>query len=424
MDRKTMTIEPIICYLKPLSDEEINAINKYWTLKDDCNEEYKYTMKEIDSQHGTECKKVSSLIKKTTCMAQTPSFICSDCKQAIPARNRSEFVRRLSSSSFQCQGCEKKQLDSLREESIKILQNFLDSQLNKLDYYSKLSYIDKLVLSAILSNEYQERKPIFKHDTRMYVSGSENVDNSTLSRLAGLGALVKIHELPEEIQLAEMRVYGRSSGQFYRKTRNGYRPQQNPLAIEKGIYFSLPAGFSNSSEFFAKIYDDITNGGITTEEIAELKQLVVDIRVENFYRLIEHISQEFKLEISNSVPLSALLFHLSENYALTNCCYTFYFFVEKVIVYIYKNNPDSYSRPHLFTKFVSNYIQEVQDNGWELKLTRQLPETIFTSNLEALVSRSFIDGHFNWHSLTANEVIEHWLSKVSIRDCPNPPLLA
>jgi hypothetical protein len=320
--------------------------------------------------------------------------------------------------SYECSGCTKRKLQVLKEQSIQLLENYLSSILNQSEYYESLSYLDCVFLLAILSDDYQDKKPVFGSDKRINLTGSEELDIKAISRLIDIGALVNIKELPENIQIAETIICGSSNTNLYRHGRYGYKPQRNPLAIERGIYFSLSARFSNIPEFVTSLYERIVKMGITPTECEELKRLVIGIRVQNFYRLIEGISQEFNLVISNSNPLGALISHLSENYPITKCYYTFYHYAKEVVLYIHKNNPDFYSKNHLFTKFVSNYIQDVEDKGWELKITRRLPEAIFTSNVEALVSQHFIDGHFNWHSLTANEVIERWLSKIPINDEP------
>jgi len=334
-----------------------------------------------------------------------------------------ELTARLRHSSFQCRECEQQQLSVLREESIEILRNFFSDVLKKTDYFHRLSYIDKLILLAVLLDNYQEKKPVVSSGSRINISGSENVDMTALSRLVNIGALVKIVDLPEEVALAETRLHESSVTTTSRSSRlrragHLHRTQRNQFAIERGIYFSLPLGFNNSAEFIEKIYNDIVSGGIAAHEVTDLKRMVIDMRIENFYRLIDHIAHDFNLDISNSVPLSALLSHLAERYPITKCYYTFHRYAKEVVLYMHKNEPPSYSRCHLFTKFVSNYIQNVEERGWELSFTRTLPEPVFTSNLEALVSRNFIDGHFNWHSLTATEVIDRWLSKITIHDSP------
>ncbi|QSB02992.1 hypothetical protein JWZ98_08695 [Methylomonas sp. EFPC1] len=413
-----MSVEAIICYLKPLSEDEIISINKYWTLKDSSKDEFEYTLKQIDSKRERKSRNVSNLVLKSLCLVNNQSFYCKDCKQAKPVKSRKEFSERLRVDSFVCRECKEKQLISLREKSAKVLANFLDDLLNKSDYFSQLTYIDKLVLLTLLFDDYQEKKPVITSNARINITGSENVDMPVLSRLVGLGALVKITDLPKAVALAQAKLYESSVTLDYKQNRYRYRAQHNQLVIEKGIYFSLPLGFNNSAEFIERIYNDIINGGISVQKITELKRMVIDMQVENFNRLIDHVSGEFNLEISNSVPLSALLNHLSEKYPITKCYYTFSHQARRVIVYMHQNEPASYAISHLFTKFVGSYIQMLEENGWELKYIRILPVAVSTSNLEALVSHNFIDSHFNWHSLSATEVIERWLSKITIHNAP------
>ncbi|AEG01191.1 hypothetical protein [Methylomonas methanica] len=352
-----MSVGAIICYLKSLSDDEIISINKYWTLNDSNKNEFKYTLTQIDEQRDPKCSRVSVLVNKSSCLINNPAFFCKVCKQAKPVKNRTELMARLRLSSFQCQECEQKQISVLREESIKILRNFISDALKKTDYFHRLSYIDKLILLTMLFDNYQEKKPIISSDARLNITGSENVDIPALSRLVKIGALVKIVDLPEEVAHAETKFHESSLTTVSRLRRNRYMPrsQRNQFAIERGIYFSLPLGFNNSAEFIEKIYNDIVSGGIAANEVTDLKRMVIDMRIENFYRLIDHIAHDFNLEISNSVPLSALLSHLAERYPITKCYYTFHRYAKEVVLYMHKNDPPSYSRCHLFTKFVSNY---------------------------------------------------------------------
>jgi hypothetical protein len=411
-----MNNELIICYLKPLSENEIISINKYWTLNDGSKDEFKYTLQHIDSQRDPACGRVSNLVNKSFCLVHYPSFFCKECKLATPVRCRFEFTERLNINSFICKNCREKEQKTQYEYSIIIVQNFLDKLLNKTDYFSDLGYIDKLILLSFLLDDYQERKPVFTNNTRINITGSENVDLSALSRLITLGALVNITELPDDVKQAETIIYESSASTSSKKRQYKPKTQQKYYAIERGIYFSLSLGFNNLSEFIEKIYDDVVHGGIGIKEITGLKQMINDMRVENYYRLIEHISMEFKLEISNSVPLSALLSHLSEKYPLTKAYYMFHRLAKEVILFIHRSEPLGYTKSHLFTKFVSNYIKNIEENEWELKYTRQLPESIFTSNIEALISRNFLEEHFNWHGLSTTEVIAIWLSKIKIHE--------
>lgn len=410
----------IICYLKPLSDAEIESINKYWELDDALNGEFKRTLKEIDTERVADCGTVSSLVKKTSCLLpKAPMFVCKNCNKAEPVKNRSQFLARLDLTSHECKECRKKRLHALKAESTVVLEDYLDKVLSRKDYFNNLSHLDCIVLLAALSDKYKERKPVFTAISGIDLTGSEQADRTALSQLIEIGAFINIKDLPEEVKAAETIVCGHSEPTIYRMGRHGYTPYLNPRAIERGIYFSLSLGFANVPEFLTAVYERALNSPITITECERLKRLAIDIRIENLYRLISSISREFKLEISISNPLAALVAHLAEKYPLTKCYYTLHYHAKEVVLFIHKKRPDLYTQSHLFTKFVSNYIQLVEEKGWELKLTRRLPDTITTSNIEALVSQHFIDGHFNWHSLTADEVVERWLSKMNIIDSQN-----
>ena len=415
-----MSNRPIICYLEPLSDSEVESINKYWNVDPDSTNGFACTLKEIDSQKAEGCGPVSGLVKKSCCLVPcSPVFYCEDCQSASPVMSRAQYTKRLKLDSFECEECSERRLNALKEESVSLLTSYLDGKLNQKDYFKDLSYLDCVYLLATLSDDYQENKPVFSAEKRIDLTGAEHLDKVALSRLIEIGALVNLQELPEEIASAEKTLYENANDRVFRgRGRDTYNLYKSPLAIERGIYFSLPPQFSNYIEFYTAIYQRVTLSGITRKECDELKRLVINMRVENLYRLIESISSEFSLEIKKSNPLSALLLHLSESYPIINCYYTFSFYAFDVIKYIRNNNTEFYAQCHLFTKRVSRYIENLEANGWELKKNRKLPDAICTSSVEALVSQHFIDGHFNWNSLTANEVVERWLSSIDIQDAP------
>lgn len=418
-----MSARLILCYLEPISEEEINSVQKYWALNDASKDDFKYTLKQIDSLRASECRPVSSLIKKVSCLALDPAFFCKECNRGSPVNNRTQFVARQKLNVFRCKECEEKKLIALREKSLFVIQDFLKSKLIRNDCFHKLSYMHKIIMIALFSGEYQENKPIITRDDAIALTGSETVSLQVLSSLVSLGVLVDIADIPEEVRHAEAIIYGQPRINVYKNNRYGNRVPQNPFAIKSGFYFSLPIGFVDSLEFLNRIYDDVVNGRVTVEEVSEIKRLVIDVRVENFYRLVDQISSEFNLDIANSAPLGALLYHLSKKYPITNCYAAFCYCAKEVVLYMHKKNPDMYSRNHLFTKFVSNYIQDVERKGWELKYSRKLPESVYTSNLEAVVSRIFIEGHFNWHGLSADEIVNRWISKITVRDCHSLPAL-
>lgn len=410
-----MSTKPIICYLKSLSASEIDSINKYWETDPDSNNGFAYTLKEIDAKKDVDCGAVSGLVYKSCALVPHSNvFYCGECQKATPVRNRAQFKNQIKLPSHECEECRERKLSALKEECANLITNYLSSRLNQKDYFQELSYLDCIILLAILSNDYQENKPVFSAEKALNLTGSEHLDATALSRFIEIGALIDLQELPENIVFAEQKLYECSNNQALRRRRGGYEPCRNALTIEKGLYFSLPPQFENYFDFYVAINQRVINKDITTKEGDELKRLVISMRVENLYRLIDHISCEFNLEIKKSNPLSALLHHLSEHYPITKCYFTFYHFAKEVLVYSHKNNTNYYVQGHLFTKFVSRYIENLEENEWELRLSRKLPESIYTSSVEALVSLIFIDGHFNWNSLTANEVIERWLSNTPV----------
>lgn len=86
--------------------------------------------------------------------------------------------------------------------------------------------------------------------------------------------------------------------------------------------------------------------------------------------------------------------------------------------YLYSKQYPSYIERKLFSNFISNYLQLMEEKGWELKYTKNLPLEVDVSMLELFVSETYFDSCLGCHSLSADEFVAKWLSALNI-DSPD-----
>ena len=410
----------MICYLKAFSNEELEAVNKYWEID-----------LENESRFALSVQAINSLfpdIKNPAILAYSYSefvfthekYICPECGKHPRVTNRTKYTLGVKARTKICKVCTDAAIELEKKRNINILGTYKASLFEKNYDLEDLTYIEKINLFLILSSYYNGDKPLSITNENLDLSGSKDFDSKLFVEMNNKGCLVIVNNLPDEVQGAHDVIYGSFSRLQYDKNyRNKRTIAAEPGELIKGIYFNMPQKIDDISVVIAELYSQICASKVLTSEIQQITQLVEDMRLANLYECIDWIEQEeFKIPIEKSMKLDSLLKFISKSYSLDKTYYSMWYHAKETAAYIYKTNSRDYKTPKLFGKFLSDYFTKVKTNSWELKYTRNLPMDVNTTAIESLVCELYFDDEFNWVSLTTAEIISTWIKKLEVIDTP------
>jgi hypothetical protein len=406
----------MICYLKAFSNEELEAVNKYWEID-----------LENESRFALSVQAINSLfpdIKNPAILAYSYSefvfthekYICPECGKHPRVTNRTKYTLGVKARTKICKVCTDAAIELEKKRNRDILDTYKASLFEKYYDLADLTYVEKISLFLILNSYYNEDKPLSITNENLDLSGSQDSDSKLFVDLAQKGCLVIVNDLPEDVQEAYDAIYGRYSRLHY---DNGYNRSRysETRSLAHGIYFNMPKQIEDISQVRSELYSHICASKISTAEIQQITQLVEDIRLANLYECIDWLEQEeFRIPIERSMKLDSLLKFVSKSYSLDKTYYSLWYHARETGAYIQKIGSRDFKTPKYFGKFLSDYFTKVKAKGWELKFTRSLPMDVNTSAIESLICELYFDDEFNWVSLTTAEIVSTWLKKLDVTD--------
>lgn len=409
----------MICYPENATDAEIAALNDYWLLSEETSTGFLYTLKKIDECYKSDgARPVSTLTQKSLFLVQHPSFFCQDCNCKAPVKSRKEYTERVKRNNFFiCSHCADLRHQRLVDEAKCILKKFKENIFQAYPYLDNLNILESISLLAI-SKGKQGRGLISETANDVAITGIYSVDKDILQSLINKKALVHIDELPLEVQDAENLLYGAYKSITYDNRFRKPVRYRSPDSIISGVYLNaLILDDSVEIENLTPIlYQKVMSVVFSYDDISKVHQLIKNIQLEKLYKLTLAISKEYEIQIDNSSVLASLLNHLVENYPPQNLFYTFKYMAREVIIYMHKERKPEYISKHYFSKFVGDYIQYIENKGYELKKTWTLPPEVQTTPFEALFSQLYLNGHFDWNRLSAKEIARLWMENIGLTD--------
>jgi len=418
MKSKDSDLIGMICYLKPINNNELNMINKYWEMNSSDFLTFSMKVNKIKALFPDLGIPSAFVPKSSEFVITDKEFACSKCGSFPKVTNRTNYLAVLKNPNPVCSECKTIAIQSERKRKKDIIDGY-NASLFKKDYdLVDLTYIEKINLFLILNSYYNGDKPLSITNENLDLSGSQDFDSKLFAELSHKGCLVIVNDLPDEVQEAYDAVYGRYSRlQYdYDDKRSKY---MEPGELIKGIYFNMPKQVEDISLVIAELYSHIASSKISTSEIQQITQLVEDIRLSNLYQCIDWLEQEeFKIPIEKNMKLNSLLKFISKNYSLDKTYYSMWYHARKTATYIYKIGSKDFKTPKLFGKFLSDYFTEVKARCWKLKYARSLPMDVNTSAIESLICELYFDNEFNWVSLNTTEIVSMWVKKLDITDTP------
>ncbi|WP_417509588.1 hypothetical protein [Methylophaga sp.] len=412
----------MICYPSDAKETEISAIDDYWLESENSTTGFLYTLKDINERHkDKEIRPISVLVKESCFLPHhyQAAFTCEDCKRIKPATNRKNYTQRTKSrAAMICDECITSRRQRVRSEARRIIEKYKAEKFQSQPYIDDLEYEESLALLTLLSNHADEAYFMGVSPDDITITGVPTIDHQLLLALVDKNALVHIDTLPEEVERANAEIYGTNPLMTYHDRYKQPVTYRRPESITTGVYLNVPYSEQafNISTITALLYQKVSSQIASIDDTAKIHQLVTEIQLHKLYQLVIHINQKTRLPIDNSAPLQSLLNHLAENYPPNNLFYTFRYKAKEAIEEIYTESVAPYIAKHYFAKFVGNYIQNIEDRGFELKRTLPLPPEIKTSSFEAIFSQIYLNGHFDWNRLSAKEVVALWLDNVRLSE--------
>lgn len=408
----------MICYHESLTQPEILAVNDYWLLSTETYSGFQYSVQEVTSLHrGQQIRGVSALAGRCSFVSSDPSFSCPSCQRKKPVRGRQEYSRRIKAQkSESCSECIAKQKRQLFDSAQEILDAFKAENFVPGAYLELLSVEESLALLSLVSGLADGNFFLGECLETLSITGCQALDQKFLISFLSNGVITLVSEIPLEVERANRIIFGQ-----YDRITYDYQPKnageyRNPGTVTPGLYLNAPVvdGEVYTSGIASLVYQNLQASGVSPADATKVHHIIREIQLDKMYRMTREISAEYGLPIDNSNTLRSLLLHLATNYAPQQVYFTFNVKAKDTIVYMHKERPPFYIENQLFAKFVGNYIQMIENRGWELKKTWGLPPSIQTSPFEALFCQLYLDSHFDWNPLSAKQVVAVWLENVEL----------
>lgn len=297
-----------------------------------------------------------------------------------------------------------------------MLDAFKAEHLKPKEYVEMLSMEESLALLSVASGRSDDNFFLGESPENLSITGCEALNQTFLVSFLTNGVITLVSELPPKVEQENRIVFGQYDRVTYAHQSQNVRTYKHPDSVTPGFYLNAPIidGEVYTSGIDSLIYQNLLASSVSPEEATKLHHIITEIQLDKMYRMTREISKEYGLIIDNSNKLRALLLHLAKHYAPQQVYFTFNVKARDTIVYMHKERPPSYIENQLFAKFVGDYIQLIENKGWELKKTWSLPPSIQTSSFEALFSQIYLDGHFDWNRLSAKQVVALWLENVQL----------
>lgn len=406
----------MICYHESLTEDEIAAINDYWAILKDTPTAFKFTTQELQNFYQMKpVRGISKLAKLCSFAIFHPAFMCAICKCKNPVQGRQEYSRRMKVEEIQiCEHCMAKHYRNVFLSAEEEVKQFKEENLAPEEYLQKLSIEENLALLSISSKLTGNLLYICESVNEINITGCLNLDRNLFVSLVNKKALKVISKIPESVRVSNDYIYDEYDKITYHNENNNQKKYRHPNSLEIGIYLTAPiiSGEAQTTNISNIIYQNLYRKKASHSETESIYHIIKEMQIDKLYKMVKEISNTYGLAIENSNSLRALLNHLAENYAPLNINFTFNMKAKDSILYIHKERVPSYVEKNLFTRFVGDYLQLVEEKNWELNKSWELPPNIEISSFEALFSHAYLDGHFNWNRLSTKKIVALWLNNV------------
>lgn len=399
-----------VCYEQEVNENEVIVINEYWSLTNSNVPSFTYSVTKHKELFKGDVGNIANLIKnKSSVSSCHPGFNCNCCQSRTPVLLRNICISRLKLSSYTCDNCLAAEAEKNKKELLGIINTYKNKLLDS-DYdLTDLTYIEKLCLFILISEYHAvDRQSLRINPEALHLSGCNEVDIKYIRSLESKGVLALIDSIPKKIADANDQLN-------YNKYRvdnfwNQTEINRGDGEFGPGIYLRYTNEIESSIDLLQKLYDEICTRKFKKSDIEDIKILINDIRLNNFYNIIAWVRDEFQIPIESSLKLEGILNYCAKNYSLLVVCYCMYSNAEKVAAKLYKRNSPFYIENKLFTKQLDDYFTRASAQGWSLKYKKKLPDTVETSPIESLVSSHFCGNYFNWFLLNTKEIFDYWMS--------------
>lgn len=404
----------MICYPVGVSEIDVLVIDDYWRGHFGDRADFSYRLVDINHAHRFGgVRNISKLVKESFFALNSKKFVCVCCGVVDPVSSRAQLIERVKVFEFRCSECQRVAREELLDRSSQVVEKFKKDNLAHFDYVDNLDIVESIFLFSIVAGKMDLRFPVAGNSSEICVTGVPAIDYSVFSSLLEKKAFFCVDSLPPEVESASNSirvVRGASRGRADKLNKSVVSPDN----VYRGVYVLCPAEDCDAGDLLNMLHVRITRDRLSLEEVSRMRQIVTEIKQVGLYELVKEVAREFKMQTENSPALQALLLHLAGRYSPIKLFFTFHAQAGRAVIYQHKKGIYSFAQRHLFTKFLGNYINYIEERGSELNLSKALPPSVGGAPFETFFCNFYLEGHFDWSRLSAREVISIWLERVEI----------
>ncbi|WMS86711.1 hypothetical protein [Pleionea litopenaei] len=374
-----------------VSDEPM--VQKYWEVDLSNPSKFAHTVPDVGESFGLSQYELSKVVAESFhCTNDSEKFKCIECGSNRYVSTRADYARIL--PNFRCENCIAKEQAEYEEYKSEILSAVVRRCNMKTGKAQRVSYVEAIFLYLWLASEKVEADLItFSPSLSRTITGIPDLDHFFLSSLMKKGLVIERTEL--------LSFTGFENITFINKLDEDYFLIKN---------FEV----NNDASLLNYFFDTVSKFKIDESDVEDMKSVIQFIRVNNLYSLVDVLAKEYSLNIEKDNKFDVMMNYIAKKFGLRKSYSMLCRKARDTAAYLYSKQYPSYIERKLFSNFISNYLQLMEEKGWELKYTKNLPLEVDVSMLELFVSETYFDSCLGCHSLSADEFVAKWLSALNI----------
>lgn len=400
----------MICYPDNLTPVEILAINEYWRLSETSEKNFRKTVTDIDKEYQSlGARKFSKIGYGKFLIPYSASFWCSTCRKPMPAYTRTHYIEKIKSSQTTCEDCNIYKMKKENKEALSSLKDYRRYLLKEFFDISELNFLETIYFLLIYKRNGLTFGRINYNFKDISFSGSKEIDEKYIHRLKAKGAVTEIKSIPTEYREKEARYFENAY-----KIREDRHKEVTLNSLSNGKYINVPKDFNNQNkkENFYSLLSHLDSIRITKNELNEIERLIKTIQAEKIYAIFMENAKDERIIVGKSVQLSALISYLSENYSPLVIDFTVWIKSREVATKIMQENIPGYISKHYLTKYVSSFIQQMEQKEITLDKKRIIPPFVHTSAVEVFLCKRYFEQSFSWNSFSTKDILAHWMRQL------------
>ena len=415
------------------SEETEELLHDYWCFTDSTLEnfenfendklKFKYPVSYLIEKYDIKRNHIPAVVRSNGFLQLKTTLACNNCQGLVAFETRNELTTKFRGNTpgrlgF-CATCYTKHIDAKLEKVLNKINKISDkdkiAETNEKN--DQLSYIEKVLLVIILTSKEINKDRIDENDWSNFIAIEVNQSKSLINKLIKKGYFTStiqfehvndiIHEF-RSINVSEHLEY--ATDEIVSKIKLAFESLSAPC-------FVLPAGFQDHEEFASHLFDDLQRNEVHLSDIRDIENYIINKRMHEIECIFLSVCRDSNIphKIDNSLLL--IFKRMSEKYTLKECNNIINYRAKDVVFNINKakiNRTNTLSIPYFFRNNLERYMDYIDNLDNPTIYTRRLGHDWMRSEIEAFVSLHLIRSSKSWDDLTADEIIESWVSKLEV----------